>query len=105
MLIYLGAIAILFVFGVMLVHSDKEVSLKTERGVIPFLVMVILLFLLTAAEAVTSVDDVMRGVEPEGSTELLNIGFNMYHYLGNSLFVSFLMLCVPMVAIMLFVNK
>jgi NADH:ubiquinone oxidoreductase subunit 6 (subunit J) len=105
MLIYLGAIAILFVFGVMLVHNNKKVVVKTEKGAIPFLFSISVLFLFTALEAVASVSELVKGLDPNQSSELLNVGFNMYHYLGNSLFISFLMLCVPMIAIMLFVEE
>jgi len=105
MLIYLGAIAILFVFGVMLVHNNKKVVVKTEKGAIPFLFSISVLFLFTALEAVASVSELVKGLDPNQSSELLNVGFNMCHYLGNSLFISFLILCVPMIAIMLFVEE
>lgn len=105
MLIYLGAIAILFVFGVMLVQNNKKTTLKAEKAAIPFLSTLSTLFLLVTVESVASVSELSKGIAPDQSSELLSVGFNMYHYLGSSLFISFLMLCVPMIAIMLFVQE
>lgn len=105
MLIYLGAIAILFVFGVMLVDNNKKEALLAERGTIPFLVITCMFTSLAFTESLSSVSETTFGPCPNYTSELLNIGFAMYNYLGNSLLISFLMLCVPMVAIMLFVGN
>ena len=105
MLIYLGAIAILFVFGVMLVNNNKRETIKAEKATIPFLVTIIMLIFLIAVETTLSVSEIIYGLNPNCSSELLSVGCTMYNYLGNLLFISFLMLCSPMVAIMLFVEN
>ena len=105
MLIYLGAIAILFVFGVMLVNNNKKDTIKAEKATIPFLVTIIMLIFLIAVETTLSVSEIIYGLNPNYSSELLSVGCTMYNYLGNLLFISFLMLCSPMVAIMLFVEN
>jgi len=101
MIIYVGAIAILFVFSIMMVDVSKVSSNSLSLGLFPFILFSTLLLFLFS-EFYSSNFTIINSFEPNSNHDFKELGEILYNNLGYLVIGSALVLLVPMIGALIF---
>jgi len=104
LLIYVGAIAILFVFTIMMVDITEFSYSKQVIHLIPFLGISLILMKLISISPEKSINLTLLW-QPTFIFDLKEVGFLLFNYYSYIVIGSAFILLIPMIGVLLFTNK